>query len=96
MIIDDHGLLCGLFTDSDLARILASHREEVLDHPVKEVMTTRPLTISESALLGEAVDLLAERKLSELPVVNKLGEPVGLIDITDIISLMPQALALNS
>ncbi len=96
MIIDDQGRLCGLFTDSDLARILASHREDVLDHPVKEVMTTHPLTINETALLGEAVDLLAERKLSELPVVNKSGIPVGLIDITDIIALMPQALALNS
>lgn len=96
MIIEDDGRLCGLFTDSDLARILASRREEVLDRAVQEVMTTNPVTISESALLGEAVDLLAERKLSELPVVNAQDKPIGLIDITDLIALMPQVLALNS
>lgn len=96
MIIDSQGQLCGLFTDSDLARILASHQEQLLDHPVKEVMTVRPITISETALLGEAVDLLAERKLSELPVVNSSGVPVGLIDITDVIALMPQSLAMNT
>lgn len=96
MIVDELGQLSGLFTDSDLARILASHQEELLDHPVKEVMTVRPITISETALLGEAVDLLAERKLSELPVVDNAGIPVGLIDITDIIALMPPSLALNS
>ena len=96
MILDDHDKLSGLFTDSDLARILASHQEQKLDRPIREVMTQRPITIRPDAVLSEVVDLLAERKLSELPVVDESGVPVGMIDITDIIALMPQSLQLNA
>lgn len=90
MILDEEEKLAGLFTDSDLARILASHQEEKLDQPIREVMTHRPITILETAVLKEAIELLAERKLSELPVVDQQGYVVGMIDITDVIAFMPQ------
>jgi arabinose-5-phosphate isomerase len=34
------------------------------------------------------VDVLQRRKISELPVVDGAGKPVGLIDITDLIGLV--------
>jgi arabinose-5-phosphate isomerase len=37
------------------------------------------------------VDLLSIRKISELPVVDADGRPVGLIDITDVIGWTPVA-----
>ncbi len=89
MIVDDHGKLAGLFTDSDLARILASHQEQKLDRPISEVMTHHPITLSSDAVLNEAVEVLAEKKLSELPVVDAQGYAVGMIDITDVIAFMP-------
>ncbi|MDA1215120.1 MAG: CBS domain-containing protein [Planctomycetota bacterium] len=42
------------------------------------------------ATVEEAVHVLSTRKFSELPVVEADGKPIGLIDITDVISLMPQ------
>jgi arabinose-5-phosphate isomerase len=33
--------------------------------------------------------MLTERKISELPIVDKAGRPVGLIDITDVIGMAP-------
>ena len=95
LVVDESGRLAGIFTDSDLARILSSHQEQKLDRPIREVMTENPITISRTAVLGEAVDLLAERKLSELPVIDDDRFVVGLIDITDLIALMPQSLDLN-
>ena len=38
-----------------------------------------------------AVEIMAERKISELPVVDPAGHPVGLIDITDVVALLPEA-----
>ena len=35
---------------------------------------------------SDAIELLAAKKISELPVVNEQGKPVGLIDITDVVS----------
>ena len=40
-------------------------------------------------LLSEVVEILSDNKVSELPVVDNDGKPIGLIDITDVIGLMP-------
>jgi arabinose-5-phosphate isomerase len=89
MLVDDDGRLSGLFTDSDFARLWEQRRDFQFDRPIREVMTTHPITIPATALLREAVDVLSEEKVSELPVVDDEGKPVGLIDITDVIGLMP-------
>lgn len=89
MLIDDAQSLNGLFTDSDLARLLEQRREDQLDRPIAEVMTRHPLAINEDAVLAEAVRIFSERRISELPVVDRAYHPVGLIDITDVIGLMP-------
>ena len=89
MLIDDDGCLSGLFTDSDLARLLEQRREGQLDRPIGEVMTKSPLTIDADSLLHDAVEVLSSRKISELPVVDDAHRPIGLIDITDVIGLMP-------
>ncbi len=91
MLIDDEGRLSGLFTDSDLARLLEQHREGQLDRPIGEVMTRSPLTVDGDALLHQAVERFTSKKISELPVVDDDGRPTGLLDITDVIGLMPQA-----
>lgn len=90
MLVDSDGQLSGLFTDSDLARLLEQRREFQLDHSIGEVMTPRPVTISPEATLQEAVDILSSRKISELPVVDPEHRPIGLIDITDVIALLPR------
>ena len=43
-----------------------------------------------AALLHDAIEVLSNRKISELPVVDDSGQPIGLIDITDVIGLMPE------
>jgi arabinose-5-phosphate isomerase len=91
LLVDDEGRLEGLFTDSDLARLLEQRRDEALDQPIEAVMTRRPFTATTRASLAEVVDLLSERKISELPVVDDEGRLVGMIDITDVIGWTPVA-----
>jgi arabinose-5-phosphate isomerase len=85
MLIDAPGILTGLFTDSDLARMLEHSQDTALDLPIKRVMTRRPTTVLTGTLLTQAIALLAAKKISELPVVDEQGKPVGLIDITDVV-----------
>lgn len=89
MLVNEQGELTGLFTDSDLARLLEKRADHQMDRPISEVMTTTPVTIGADAKLMDAVTLLSERRISELPVIDSTGKPVGLIDITDMIALMP-------
>ncbi|MBN2579349.1 MAG: KpsF/GutQ family sugar-phosphate isomerase [Pirellulales bacterium] len=89
MLVDADGRLSGIFTDSDLARLFEQRRDGDLDGPVARVMTRNPLKIAVGTRMAEAVALLAERKISELPVVDAEGRPQGLIDITDVVALLP-------
>jgi arabinose-5-phosphate isomerase len=89
MLLDTDGRLAGLFTDSDLARLIEARRDDALDRPVSEVMTAKPLTVPYGARVIEAVELLRRHKISELPVVDADGKPVGLLDVTDLIGFVP-------
>jgi arabinose-5-phosphate isomerase len=89
MLTDVAGRLCGLFTDSDLARLFEQRRDADLDRPIREVMTAQPITVAQGTRVADAVEVLRQRKISELPVVDALGQPIGLIDITDVIGFLP-------
>jgi arabinose-5-phosphate isomerase len=85
LLLDGDGRLAGLFTDSDLARLFERRADDCFDGPVSAVMTRSPLTIGRTARMAEAVDLMRARKISELPVLDDDGRPVGLLDVTDLI-----------
>ncbi len=89
MLVDGQGRLAGVFTDSDLARLLESRADGQLDQQIGRVMTASPLRVKRGSSMIEAVHLLAARKISELPVVDDDDRPVGLIDITDVVGLLP-------
>ncbi|MCC6509416.1 MAG: KpsF/GutQ family sugar-phosphate isomerase [Pirellulaceae bacterium] len=91
MLLDAQQRLVGIFTDSDLARLLEQRRHAQLDHPIAEVMTTTFRTIASGQPLSAAIELLSQYKISELPVVDQLGVPVGMIDITDVVGLVTHA-----
>jgi arabinose-5-phosphate isomerase len=85
MLVDDAGKLAGIFTDSDLARLFERRADERFDGPISDVMTKTPRTIHRAARMAEAVALMRASKISELPVIDDDGRPVGLLDITDLI-----------
>lgn len=90
MLTDEAGCLVGLFTDSDLARLIERRNDAALDQPVTQLMVTQPQTVLQGSKMAAAVEILADRKISELPVVDDAGKPVGLIDVTDVVSMLPE------
>jgi arabinose-5-phosphate isomerase len=89
LIVNEAGILLGIFTDSDLARLFERRRETELDGPIGDVMTSDPYRIRVGATLADAVDLMKAHKISELPVVDRGNRLVGLVDVTDVIGLLP-------
>jgi arabinose-5-phosphate isomerase len=83
-------MLRGIFTDSDLARLFEQRRDALLDGPIRQVMTKNPTSVPHGSMLSDAVTIMAERRISELPVVDAAGKPVGMLDITDIVGLFPE------
>lgn len=90
MLTNASGELSGIFTDSDLARLLEDPHASLLDQPIAEVMTRQVQTVSVGTYLADAMRILAQRKISELPVVSADRRPLGLIDITDVMCVVSE------
>jgi arabinose-5-phosphate isomerase len=86
MLVNSENRLTGIFTDSDLVRLLQERQEQSLDRPIAQAMTRKPVCILRGKSLGSAVELLSQRHLSELPVIDENEHPIGMIDITDLIA----------
>ena len=89
MLTDRSGRLSGIFTDSDLARLVENHQERALDRPIGNVMTHAPRFVLSGALIASAMEMMVDGKLSEIPVVDSCHAPIGMLDITDMMSLLP-------
>ena len=80
------GLLTGIFTDGDLRRTMGRDPKLIVAK-IREVMTRGPKTITPDRLASEALKILREKKIDELPVVNEKGEPVGMLDVQDLLDV---------
>jgi arabinose-5-phosphate isomerase len=89
LLTHSDGTLAGLFTDSDLARLLERGDLTVLERPISELMTKRPIVLHAEHRVRDAVDIMRDRHVSEIPVLDAAGKPMGIVDITDLMDLMP-------
>ena len=87
MVISATDELEGIFTDSDLARLFEHRHDHAIDRPIGDVMTRKPAFARRGDRLEEAIAVLESRRLSELPVVDQMGRPCGLIDIVDLVGV---------
>ena len=83
-VVNKQGKFTGIFTDGDLRRHIESD-SHVLERRVCEVMTKKPVTILKDKLAAEAFNILKERKIDELPVLDGRRRLVGLLDVQDIL-----------
>ncbi|MCK5178620.1 MAG: KpsF/GutQ family sugar-phosphate isomerase, partial [Candidatus Omnitrophica bacterium] len=83
-VLNKRGKFVGIFTDGDLRRHLKTDGK-LLERKVAEVMTKNPTTISKDKLAVEAFQILQDKKIDELPVVDKKGKLMGLLDVQDLL-----------
>ncbi len=83
-VVNKKGILTGIFTDGDLRRHLEVDAALAV-RVVKNVMTKNPVTISKDMLAADAFRILREKKIDEIPVVDKKKKPIGLVDVQDLL-----------
>jgi len=86
MLVDGGGCLSGIFTDGDLRRLVLKDVGD-LARPVAEVMTRKPRTLMNTAMVSDAVKMFREFRADEIPVVDEAGRPVGILDVQDLIAM---------
>jgi CBS domain-containing protein len=80
------GALVGIFTERDALRLLASRAD--LDRPVESVMTRDPVTLRPEASIGTAIRKMALGGYRRLPVVDREGVPIGVLQTAGIVHFM--------
>ncbi len=76
-------MVLGIITDGDLRRML-EQGGDITVLTARDIMTPSPKTINEEELVADALELMRENKITQLPVTRN-GNYVGVIHMHDII-----------
>jgi arabinose-5-phosphate isomerase len=79
VVDEDHSLL-GIITDGDLRRKMARF-DNVLERTAADIMTPNPVAIDRRTLAAEALNMLEQRKITSLVVVDDVRRVEGVIHL---------------
>jgi CBS domain-containing protein len=80
------GVLVGIFTERDALKLLAAGAD--LDRPIESVMTRAPITMRPDASIGTAIRKMAAGGYRRLPIVDREGVPIGVLQTAAIVRFM--------
>lgn len=84
LIVMDDERLVGVFSERDLARLVATQGPESLGRPVGEVMTTQVFGVKPSTTVDECMALMTEKGIRHVPVMD--GKTVlGVVSNRDVV-----------
>ena len=85
-VVNSRRQLTGFFTDGDLRRRMQTN-PAILDIPIAQVMTRKPIYVLPDTMAAEAARIFAKKKIDNLPVINpKSKTPVGILDERDLLN----------
>lgn len=84
-VIHSDNTLAGIFTDGDLRRVFDQASLDLQNTPIHKVMTISPVVAEANMLAAEALNLMETRKINGLIVVNDANEPVGALNMHDLL-----------
>ena len=83
LMVIEHGKQVGIFSERDYTRQIALAGQASKDTLVKEIMTSKVMTVSPKTDVRECMALMASNKFRHLPVVEG-GTVMGIISMRDI------------
>lgn len=96
-LVDRHGHLVGIITLGDVRGAEPSQATSLsiwemnylmAKLKAKEIMTSNPITVFETATIGAAARIMLDSRISGLPVVDRASALVGIITESDIFSMV--------
>ncbi len=83
-IVDDGGVLVGIYTDGDLRRTM-DQKLDIQTTPIDAVMTRHCTTIHAELLVEEALQIMDQRNINGLFVVDQHNQLVGALNMLDLL-----------
>ncbi len=82
-VVED-GRLVGIFSDGDLRRLLERRGKDALEMTAEECMTRTPRIIGPDTFAATALDIMEQKKITSLAVVDDSGRLLGLVHLHDL------------
>ena len=83
----------GIVTDRDVVCGQVTRASDLFCLSVGDVMTSDPLTLSETSGIAEAIGRMSSRAVRRAPVVNEAGNLVGVVSVDDLLPVVAAELA---
>jgi arabinose-5-phosphate isomerase len=80
----EEGKLVGVISDGDLRRLMERHGKEIFELNAAGCMTRQPKTIHPDAYAIAALDIMEQKKITSLPVVDDIGRLLGVLHLHDL------------
>ena len=84
-VIDEHGIVAGMFTERDILVKFALSGRAAKDTPVRELMSPMVEMATDQTTAAEAFQVMLERHYRHLPVVDDQGRVLGILSIRNIL-----------
>ena len=83
-VVENDDRLVGFISDGDLRRFFQREGDHALGMKAADCMTRHPSTIGRRELATKALNLMEEKKITSLPVVDVQGKLEGVVHIHDL------------
>ena len=84
VITDRNKKVLGVFTDGDLRRTLEK-KPDISTLLIYDLMTKKPVTITEDTLAAEALNLMEEKEITALLVLDEKNKLLGILTLNELI-----------
>lgn len=84
VVTDDNSNILGIITERDIARGLKSHGRDVVDRPLRELMTKDVIAVDVNEPLSTVLQLMDEHQIHYVPVTDE-GSLCGIINMLDLV-----------
>ena len=78
------GKIDGIISERDIVRELGARGPDILDEPVRTVMTAKVMTCRRNDTVAALMEKMTEGKFRHLPVVED-GQVIGIVSIGDVV-----------
>jgi arabinose-5-phosphate isomerase len=82
-VVENERLL-GVISDGDLRRLLERRGKDIMDLPAAECMTRNPRVIDPNEFAAAALNIMEQKKITSLPVVDAEGRLQGILHLHDL------------
>lgn len=88
LLLHRDNILSGVITERDFLLKIVGVVDDWRERPVKDFMTPNPSSLTDDAMVIDAIEMVAKEQFRHIPVMDKEGHACAIISVKDLLSFM--------